>query len=78
MPVTLLTRTELYHVGAEFRCLDWARTAHDELWPDGSVWLWEGRDEHRVKVVAGIPVRDDGAVLHTTQSRHEWREEHAT
>jgi len=25
------------------------------------------------KMSGGIPVRDDGAILHTTQSKYEWR-----
>ena len=71
--VILLDDCGVFRKGAEFRCLDWALSAHAEVWPNGSRWRWEGRREHTVKVVGGIPVRDDGAIMYTTQSRYEWR-----
>ena len=74
MSVTLLHDAGPFRRGASFRTLDWAISAHSDVWPNNSRWLWQSRGQsHRVKVVGGVPVRDDGAVLHTNSSRYEWR-----
>ncbi len=75
MAVTLLQDAGAFRAGATFHTLDWAISANSDVWPNGSKWEWNGYGPaHTVTIVAGIPVRDDGAVLRTTQSRYEWRE----
>ena len=76
MPVIALNDAGIFRQGATFKTLDWAISAAGEVWPNGSKWLWRTRSsEHQVKIVGGVPVRDDGAVLHSCLSRYEWKGE---
>lgn len=73
MPVTALTDAGIYRRGASFTTLDWACSAALGIWPEGSTWLWSvGRRHHRVTILNGSAVRDDGAVLKARASNYQW------
>ena len=73
VPVRLLRDCGVFRRGATFRTLDWAISAHDGVWPNGSEWEYSTFGEtKRVKIIAGIPVSGN-QYMHTGKSTYEWR-----
>ena len=66
----------LYHVGAEFRNLDWAVSCRLGVWPTGMRFRIDGAgpDTHEARIIGALCIRDDGARLRVLESgRYDWR-----